>query len=256
MTEVLKRQCSKSKKGYNQVKGIFFFFKSNTIYILMKHLLLTLLLPFTTAHLHIRGEGGQGAGGQRRGGDDFRRVSGSGREEVHPERHQVRHRRFCLRVKHLNQSTSVSRLCLDGWVWSAGARCLCAAKQEAVQTGGPTSPYLAKSSPCTRPTALCSACPSPLSPPRTRDALFLPRSTDPRSWYRTIHAGMFNPKQITVQNIQTGSRGKMKAEIKVAQGDNLSTHEYLRTGWSCVRVCLIVDCKLRFSPSSYLWSLW
>lgn len=40
MTEVLKRQCSKSKKGYNQVKV-----KSNTIYILMKHLLLTLLLP-------------------------------------------------------------------------------------------------------------------------------------------------------------------------------------------------------------------
>lgn len=107
MTEVLKRQCSKSKKGYNQVKV-----KSNTIYILMKHLLLTLLLPFTTAHLHIGGEGGQGAGGQRRGGDDFRRVSGSGREEVHPERHQVRPRRLCLRVKHLNQSTSVSCLCL------------------------------------------------------------------------------------------------------------------------------------------------
>lgn len=41
----------------------------------------------------------------------------------------------------------------------------------------------------------------------------------------------------------------MKAEIKVAQGDNLSTHEYLRTGWSCVRVCLIVRmASYRFPP--------
>lgn len=112
MTEVLKRQCSKSKKGYNQVKGVFFFFQ-------IKHYIYSHETPpphtpppSTTAHLHIGGEGGQGAGGQRRGGDDFRRVSGSGREEVHPERHQVRPRRLCLRVKHLNQSTSVSCLCL------------------------------------------------------------------------------------------------------------------------------------------------
>lgn len=33
MTEVLKRQCSKSKKGYNQVKGVFFFFSNQTLYI-------------------------------------------------------------------------------------------------------------------------------------------------------------------------------------------------------------------------------
>lgn len=59
-------------------------------------------------------------------------------------------------------------------VLSAGVRCLCAVNQEAVQTGGATSPHQAKSSLCTHPTALCSAFPSPLSPhvPDTRHTAF------------------------------------------------------------------------------------
>lgn len=54
---------------------------------------------------------------------------------------------------------------------SAGARCLSAVNKEAVQTGRPTSPHPARCSLCTRPTAPCSASPSPLSPPRVPETL-------------------------------------------------------------------------------------
>lgn len=46
---------------------------------------------------------------------------------------------------------------------SPAVRFLCAANQEVVQTGDPTSRLQAKFSRCTRPTAPCCASPSPLS---------------------------------------------------------------------------------------------
>lgn len=79
MTEVLKRQCSKSKKSYNQVSGSLGILKLKRK-LIARHSLSHTSSPPTLcpeAHLDIRGEGRQGAGEQRQGWDNVRRLSGS-----------------------------------------------------------------------------------------------------------------------------------------------------------------------------------
>lgn len=72
---------------------------------------------------------------------------------------------------HVSHSLCMHSSDMSCSVLSAGVKSFCAVNQEAVQTGGPTSPHQAKSSLCTHPIAPCSAFPSHLSPARVPDTL-------------------------------------------------------------------------------------
>lgn len=65
MTEVLKRQCSKSKKSYNQVKGGLTHSNQPQSHTRPPHTTSLYNLPLA-AHLDVGGKGGQGAGEQWR----------------------------------------------------------------------------------------------------------------------------------------------------------------------------------------------
>lgn len=79
---------------------------------------------------------------------------------------------LCLLFLQMWITTSASQSLMQCCsVSPAGVRCLRAVNPEAVWTGGPTSRCWAKFSLCIRPTALCSASPSPLSRPRIHDGL-------------------------------------------------------------------------------------
>lgn len=90
---------------------------------------------------------------------------------------------MCIKVNNLSKSAylfltnaflliCIYQTCTDAAPCvSAGVKCLCAVNQAAAQTGCPTNRYRVKCSLCTRPTALCSAFPSPPSLPHTPETL-------------------------------------------------------------------------------------